>query len=423
MQPKKLLLLTVFMTTNILFISSQIITIDECQEKAEANYPAVVQYGIIEKTKEYNISNANRAYLPQGILSAQGTWQSDVTGIDLNITGVEIPTIDRDQFRIVAEFNQLIWDGGRVSAQKKSIEANAELEKKQLGNEIYTLRERVNNIYFSVLLIKEQLNQLRVLEKELQRNYDNVQVYAQNGMANQTDLNVIKVEQLKTGQQRINLESNLEAYVGMLSILIGEQLNSDVVFVKPNSESTLVSSVINRPEMKMFEAQEKAVESQKMLLNARIMPTIGAFAQGGYGKPGLNMFDNEFTPFFLGGVRVSWNFGNLYTLKNDKAKIDLQKSTVNSQRATFMHNLNVVIPQQQLEIEKFRKTMQDDDEIIRLQTQIRETVEVKVENGTMTVSDLMKEINSEESVKQAKCLHEIQYLMSVYTLKYTVNQN
>ena len=210
MQPKKLLLLTVFMTTNILFISSQIITIDECQEKAEANYPAVVQYGIIEKTKEYNISNANRAYLPQGILSAQGTWQSDVTGIDLNITGVEIPTIDRDQFRIVAEFNQLIWDGGRVSAQKKSIEANAELEKKQLGNEIYTLRERVNNIYFSVLLIKEQLNQLGVLEKELQRNYNNVQVYAQNGMANQTDLNVIKVEQLKTGQQRINLESNLE---------------------------------------------------------------------------------------------------------------------------------------------------------------------------------------------------------------------
>jgi len=173
----------------------------------------------------------------------------------------------------------------------------------------------------------------------------------------------------------------------------------------------------------MFEAQEHAIESQRSLLNAKIKPTIGAFAQGGYGKPGLNMFDNEFTPYFLGGVSVSWNFSNLYTLKADRKKIDLQKLAINSQRDTFLQNLNIVIPQQQIEIEKFRKIMQDDDEIIRLQTQIRETAERKVENGTMTVSDLIKEINAEEAVKQAKTLHEIQFLMSVYSLKYTINQN
>ncbi|MFA6886337.1 MAG: TolC family protein, partial [Fermentimonas sp.] len=216
---------------------------------------------------------------------------------------------------------------------------------------------------------------------------------------------------------------NLEAYIQMLSVLTGEELNSDNVFIKPETESSLILPVINRPELKVFEAQENAIESQKSLLNTRMMPTIGAFAQGGYGKPGLNMFDNEFKPYFSGGVRVSWNFGNLYTLKNDRKKIDLQKSAVNSQRETFLHNLNIVIPQQQIEIEKFKKTMQDDDEIIRLQTQIRQTAEVKVENGTMTVSDLMKEINAEESAKQAKLLHEIQFLMSVYSLKYTTNQN
>jgi outer membrane protein TolC len=423
MRLKTLLLLIVLILVNTLFVAGQTITIDDCQEKAEANYPAIARYDIIEKTKDFNIANANKAYLPQGTLSAQGTWQSDVTSIDLNMPGVEIPTIDQDQYKIVAELNQVIWDGGRVSAQKQSMQANAELEKKQLDNEIYTLRERVNNLYFGILLMKEQLNQLEILEKELQRNYDNVQVYAQNGLANVTDLNVVKVEQLKTGQQRINLESNLDAYIQMLSVLIGEELNSDLVFTKPDPENTLILPVINRPELKIFEAQENAIESQKSLLNAKIKPTIGAFAQGGYGKPGLNMLDNEFTPYFLGGVRVSWNFSNLYTLKADRKKIDLQKLAVNSQRDTFLQNLNIAIPQQQIEIEKFRKTMLDDDEIIRLQTQIRETAEIKVENGTMTVSDLMKEINAEEVVKQAKTLHEIQFLMSVYSLKYTINQN
>ncbi len=423
MQLKTLLLCIILFSASTLYAYGQIITIDECQDKAVANYPAIVRYDIIEKTKEFNIANASKAYLPQGTLSAQGTWQSDVTSFQLDMPGLQIPTIDQDQYRFVAELNQLIWDGGRVSAQKNSLEANAELEKRKLNNEIYTLRERVNNLYFGILLMREQLNQLGILEDELQRNYDNVQIYVQNGLANETDLNVVRVEQLKASQQRVSIESNLEAYIQMLSVLIGEQLDSDIIFVKPDPESTLILPVINRPEMLMFEAQDNAIESQKSLLNARVMPTIGAFAQGGYGKPGLNMFDNEFTPYFLGGVRLSWNFSNLYTLKNDRRKIDLQKSAVNSQRETFLQNLNIVIPQQQIEIEKFRKTMQHDEEIISLQTQIRKTAEVKVENGTMTVSDLIKEINAEEFAKQAKVLHEIQFLMSVYSLKYTTNQN
>jgi outer membrane protein TolC len=423
MQLKTLLLLFFLLSAKAFYVLSQTITIDDCHKKAEANYPAIIRFDIIEKTKEYNIANANKAYLPQGTLSANGTWQSDVTSIPIEMPGLQIPTIDKDQYRIVAELNQIIWDGGRVSAQKRSLEANAELDKSQLKNEIYTIIERVNNLYFGILLMKEQLNQLAILEGQIQRNYKDVQTYIQNGLANETDLNIIRVEQLKTGQQRVNMESNLEAYIQMLSVMIGEQLNSDFIFVKPNPVTSLTIDVINRPEILMFEAQQNALESQKSLLSAKIMPTIGLFAQGGYGKPGLNMFDNEFTPYFLGGVRLSWNFSNLYTLKSDKRKIDLQKSAVNSQRETFIQNLNIIIPQQQIEIDKFRKTMKDDDEIIRLHTQIRKVAETKVENGTMSVSDLMKELNAEESAKQAKVLHEIQFLMSVYSLKYSTNQN
>ncbi len=428
MRYRLLLILLVFLGFNNGFASVkvesiQILSIDEAHKKAEANYPAIAGYDIIERTKEFNISNANKAYLPQGTLSAQGTWQSEVIEIPINMPGIEVPSIDQDQFRIVAELNQLIWDGGRISAHKKSLEANAEVQKKQLDNEIYSLRERVNNLYFGILLMKGRLSQQDILEKELQRNYDNVKVYIQNGLANEGDLNVVKVEQLKAGQQRIQIESSLEAYLQMLSVLIGEKLSVSTKFIKPDSTTTIISPVIRRPELAMFEAQNHAAESQKSLLNSSLMPTIGAFAQGGYGKPGLNMFNNEFSPYFMGGVRISWNFGNIYTLKNDKKKIDLQKMSVNSQRDTFLHNLNMVIPQQQIEIEKFRKTMQDDEEIINLHSQIREASEIKVENGTMTVSDLMKDINAEEAAKQAKMLHEIQYLMSIYSLKHTTNQN
>jgi len=411
---------------NSSLVSSQVITLDEIQKKAESNYPAVAQYGIIEKTKDFSISNANRAFLPQGTLSAQATWQSDVTHIDIDLPEgmppLEIPVPDQDQYRVVAELNQLIWDGGNVSAQKKSLKANAELEKKQLETEIYALRERVNNLYFGILLMKGNLQQQEILESELQRNYKNVQTYVQNGVANEADLSAVKVEQLKAGQQRIQLESTLDAYVRMLSVLAGESLDKDMTFTKPDPDAELMSPSINRPELKMFDAQEVAIESQRSLLKARNMPKLGAFAQGGYGKPGLNMFDTDFSPYFSGGIRLTWNFSNLYTLNNDKKKIDLQRQKVNIQRETFLYNLNTQIPQQQMEIEKYRRTMTDDNEIIRHQTLIREAAEVKVENGTLTVSDLMKEINTEEAVKQAKRLHEIQYLMSIYSLKHTINQ-
>jgi outer membrane protein TolC len=411
---------------NSSLVSSQVITLDEIQKKAESNYPAVAQYGIIEKTKDFSISNANRAFLPQGTLSAQATWQSDVTHIDIDLPEgmppLYFPVPDQDQYRVVAELNQLIWDGGNVSAQKKSLKANAELEKKQLETEIYALRERVNNLYFGILLMKGNLQQQEILESELQRNYKNVQTYVQNGVANEADLSAVKVEQLKAGQQRIQLESTLDAYVRMLSVLAGESLDKDMTFTKPDPDAELMSPSINRPELKMFNAQEVAIESQRSLLKARNMPKLGAFAQGGYGKPGLNMFDTDFSPYFSGGIRLTWNFSNLYTLNNDKKKIDLQRQKVNIQRETFLYNLNTQIPQQEMEIEKYRKTMTDDNEIIRHQTLIREAAEVKVENGTLTVSDLMKEINTEEAVKQAKRLHEIQYLMSIYSLKHTINQ-
>ena len=399
----------------------QVVTLDECQAMARDNYPAVARFSIIEQSKNYTLSNANRAYLPQLSLEGRATYQSDVITIPLDMPGLEIPVPDKDQYQIVAQANQVIWDGGKIAANKEMIKAGAEAEKKQLETEIYTLRERVDGLYFGILLMQEQLKLQTVLEDELQRNRQRVASYIDNGIANEADLSSVKIEQLKAKQQRIEMESAQTAYLQMLSILTGAELDNNTEFVKPSIEANSSLVVINRPELALFTAQEATIDAQTMNLKSGVMPVIGAFAQGGYGKPGLNMLQNEFDAFFLGGVKLSWNIGNLYTLKNSIKSNDLKKLTIDTQRDTFIHNLNMQISQQQNEIDKYRKTMEDDEEIIRLQQQIKDAAEAKVANGTMTVSDMLRELTALEMAKQAKLLHEVQHINSIYKLKNSTN--
>lgn len=335
--------------------------------------------------------------------------------------GLEIPVPDKDQYQIVAQANQIIWDGGKIVANKELIKAGAETEKKQLETELYTLRERVNGLYFGILLMQEQLKLQTVLEDELQRNHERVSSYIDNGIANEADLSSVKIEQLKAKQQRIEMESAQLAYLQMLSILTGAELDNNTQFVKPPIQTNSSLVAINRPELDLFKAQEATIDAQTVGLKSGVMPVIGAFAQGGYGKPGLNMLQNEFDLFFMGGVKLSWNIGNFYTLKNSIKSNELKKLSIDTQRDTFIHNLNMQISQQQNEIDKFRKTMEDDEEIIRLQQQIKDAAEAKVANGTMTVSDMLKELTALEMAKQAKLLHEVQHINSIYKLKNSTN--
>ena len=420
MKPIKFLLLALLFFS-LLEARAQTVTLEECQTMARENYPAISRFSIIEQSKNYTLANANKAYLPQLSLEAKATYQSDVITIPLDMPGIEIPVPDKDQYQIVAQANQIIWDGGKIAAKKEMIEAGAVVEEKTLETELYSLRERVNQLYFGILLVQEQLKQQVVMEEELQRNHDIVESYVENGIANQADLSTVKIEMLKAGQQRIQMESAQTAYLQMLSILIGNKISKETEFVKPSVSNDNSSVIIKRPELELFSAQEATIDAQTNELKSTIMPAIGAFVQGGYGKPGLNMLQNEFDAFFLGGVKLSWNFGSLYTYKNSVRSNELKKLNIDTQRDTFTHNLNMQISQQQNEIEKYRKTMKDDEEIIRLQQQIKDAAEAKVENGAMTVSDMLKELTALDMAKQAKLLHEIQHINSIYTLKNTTN--
>lgn len=415
----------VFSLSFILFVSGMYgqVTLEECQRKTQDNYPLVRQYGLVEKTKEYNLENAARGYLPQFALSAKASYQSEVTEIPVKLPGVDLKGLPKDQYQVMLELQQKIWDGGGVRMKKKQTTAEAEVEKEKLNVDMYALNSRVNDLYFGILLLDEQLKQNALLQDELERNYRQISAYVENGIANQADLDAVKVEQLNTRQKRVELVSSRSAYLKMLSLLIGEELSQETVLEKPVPQSSdiLAVSEIRRPELSLFDAQGAGLQVQEKALNVRHLPQLGLFVQGAYGNPGLNMLKNEFSPYYIAGVRLSWNFGSLYTLKNDRRVIENKRQQLDTNRDVFLFNTRLEMTQQDQAIRSLEKQMQDDNEIIRLRTNIRKSAEAKVANGTLTVTEMLRELTNESLARQSKALHEIQRLMGIYQLKYTTN--
>lgn len=414
----------IFSFSFLLFLSGIYgqVTLEECQRKTQDNYPLIRQYGLVEKTKEYNLENAAKGYLPQFALSARASYQSEVTELPIQIPSVEIKGLPKDQYQVMLELQQKIWDSGGIRMQKKQVTAAAEVEREKLNVDMYALNSRVNDLYFGILLLDEQLQQNGLLQEELERNFRQITAYVQNGIANQSDLNAVKVEQLDARQKRIELSSSRVAYLSMLSLLMGEELDQKVDLEKPVPEKNLsAASEIRRPELSWFDAQGAGLRVQEKALNVRHLPQLGLFVQGAYGNPGLNMLKNEFSPFYIAGVCMSWNFGSLYTLKNDRRVIENRRQQLESNRDVFLFNTRVQMTQQEQAIRSMEKQMQDDDEIIGLRTRIRQAAEVKVANGTLTVTEMLRELTNESLARQTKAMHEVRLLMDIYQLKYTTN--
>lgn len=407
------------------------LTVEACHEKARANYPLVKQYGLIEQTRDYTVSNAARGYLPRFSLSAKATYQSEVTKVPVTIPGMTIEGLNKDQYQAVAEVNQTIWDGGNIRSQKRLAEAGAEVAVQQLNVDLYALDDRVNQLFFGILLLAEQLKQNVLLYEELQRNFDRVTAYITNGIANSADLDAVKAEQLTVLQNRTELLATREAYERMLAFMIGvlpgqsgteEKVVLDLV-TPVIGEAGVLPGIdgMKRPELELFGAMFRQLEERRRMITVGNMPQLGFFVQGGYGNPGLNMLKNEFSPWYVGGVRLSWNFGGLYTKKNENKLITVEQDNVDLQKEVFLFNTNLQVTQENADIIKIRELMKRDDELIALRDNIKASAEAKVANGTLSVIELLREINVGEQARQTKMLHGIQLLMAIYKQKNTLN--
>ncbi len=401
-------------------ISQAQITLESCQQQARENYPLVRQYELLQLAEKYTLSNVAKGNLPQISLSGKISYQSEATTFPFEIPGLGIKGLPKDQYQALVEIKQNVWDGGKIRHQKAQVKAVTEENARQLDTSMYALEERVNQVFFGILLLDEQRTQNKLLEEELVRNLKTVEAYRMNGTANDADVDAVQVEILQTKQQRIQLENNRTAYLRMLSLLTGKEFPAQAQLIRPEPVAT-TSSGFNRPELRWYEAQEQTVAIQRKGLQSGYLPSFSLFAQGAYGNPGLDILKDKFRAYYLVGARFTWNFGSLYTLKNDRKKLDNQLQKIQNGRDLFLFHTQLQVAEEDGTIQSLRQQMKKDEEIIRLRENIRRSAQAKVANGTLSVSDMLKEITAENLARQAKAVHEVQLLMHLHQRKHLTN--
>ena len=407
-------------------------TLEECQQAAERNYPLIRQYGLIEKTTELTVANIRKGWLPQVSASAQATYQSDVVAFPEQMQavyqqmGLNMKGLTKDQYRVGIDVSQTIYDGGAISSQKAVARGQGKVQAAQNEVNIYNVRKRVNEMYFSLLMLDEQILLNHDLQELFRGNEQKLASMVRQGTAAESDLQNVKAERLNVVQQATSLESQKRMLQRMLSTFCGIEVKE---VAKPALQASTLTSpqreAVARPEMRLFDAQLNLADAQEKALNSAMMPKLGLFAQGFYGYPGLNMFEDmmrrDWSLNGIIGARLTWNIGALYTRKNDKAKLQLQRDMTESNREVFLFNNNLEQIQQNEDIARFQKLMADDEEIITLRSAVRKAAESKLSHGIIDVNDLVREINAENAARVQQSMHEIEMLKQIYDNKFTTN--
>lgn len=407
------------------------ISLEECYTLARNNYPLVRQYELTEAMSRYSFENAAMGYVPQISVGAQATLQSDVTEFPeafnnlLALAGVDMKGLSHDQYKVQLDISQTIWDGGYSKAQREAVKAQAEVSRLTLDKDIDALKTRINQMYFGILVMEENIRTSLYMDTLMTANLEIVESAVRNGTALASDTDNIRVELLSLRQQRRQLESAVRTYKDMLAIMIGRRIEDGEVFDKP--EVVLVDTSLNkRTELLLFDARIREIELQKKMLDVSVMPKFAFFAQGWYGKPGLNIFDDMVYDRMswngIAGITFKWNISGFYTRKNDLRSIDLSQRSVELQRDAFKWNSDLQQTQIQNEIDRMYEMKASDDEIVRLRESVRKVSESKYRNGIITVNDLLRDIMNENKAKVERSRHELELLKNIYDLKVVLNQ-
>lgn len=420
----KVLILSLIASASV----AQAQTLDECQRAAEKHYPIIKRYDLIAKTTDLTVKNIQKGWLPQVTAAAQATYQSAVAEWPDHLqsmfqqVGLKMKGLRKDQYKLSIDVQQPIYDGGAISGQRKIASQEGKVQEAENEVNLYQVRRRVNELYFSLLLLNEQIKLNDDVKALLQSSEQKLSAMVKGGTAATSDYENVRAERLSAEQANESLKAQKLMLSRILSVFCGIEI---IHLQKPQALDATVSAN-TRPEMRLFDNQLRLSEVQEKALDARLKPQLGLFAQGFYGYPGLNMFEDmmqhKWSLNGLVGVKLSWNIGALYTHKNDKARLRLQREQIENAREVFLFNNSIDEIQQKENINRYRKMMQNDDEIIDLRTHIRKAAESKLAHGIIDVNSLLREINNENAAKAQQAIHEIDMLKEMYNLKFTNNE-
>ena len=401
-------------------VNAQTLTLEECYDLAKQNYPLLKRHDLIAKTKEYNLQNAAKGWLPQIQIVGQATYQNDVIQFPIQLPNMTIEPVSKDQYKVYADVQQNIYDGGMIANQKKMATINSEIELQKTEVETDQLEMRINQIYFGILQTNEQLQQTELTKADLSNGLKKAEAQLENGVIFRSNVDVLKAQLVNIDQKQIELQSMKKSFVQMLSLFIQKNIDENATLVKP--EKILIQDENKRAELKLFDLQKLGLEQQKANINSKNYPKLGAFFQGGYGKPGFNMLKNEFDLFYIGGLRLNIPISGFYTRKNDLALVTIQQQEIEIQKENFIFNQQFQTIQNNNDLEKIQQLINKDNELVELRESIRNASLAQLENGVITTNDYLREVNELDRAKNQKITHEIQYLLTQYNLKAQLNQ-
>lgn len=334
---------------------------------------------------------------------------------------MSIPEIEKEQYKVYAELNQVIYDAGLISGQKKLTEAQNEIEQQSLEVELYKIKERVSQIYFGILLLNGQISQMSLVKKDLDEGLKKSETALKNGTVLRSNYESLKAEILKADQKIIELKNAKQAYLEALGIFINKQLKEDIVLLIPVTNG--VTNKITRPELDFYKAKSNAKSFQNRIINAKNSPKLNFFVNAGYGSPALNMLDPDADTYYIGGLKFIWPLTGLYNLSREKSLNKISIETIANQQETFLFNTKLQIAQQTREIEKYRLLLQTDEEIIALRENVTAASLLQLENGIITTSDYVREVNAADNARQSKLIHQIQLSMAQYNFNLITGNN
>lgn len=417
---KRYLLIACLLTGLGVRAQHAVYTLEKCYALARRNYPLIKKHDLIARSSNYSIENAGKGWLPQFSLAGQATYQSQTVDFQKVIgggPGVLIPPLSKDQYKIQAEVDQRIYDGGSIKNDKDMIQANEASQQQSLEVSLYQLNDRINQIYFSILLIDEQIRQNNINQLNFQSSADKAKAAYDNGTAYKSNVDEFLAEIATIDLLNIDARANRKAYTDMLAIFIGEPVDENTELIMP--PQVVTDPTIKRPELALYDLNKKIYDVQDKQLKTAYLPRFDAFVQGAYGRPTLNFIDNDFGGWYLGGVRMVWNLGSLYTLKNNRTNLRINKESVDVEKETFIYNTNLSLSKQSQDVMKYAALLKQDETIISLRSSVASAAKAQLNNGVVTVHDYIAKTNDENLAKQTKILHSIQLVQAQYQYKNT----
>jgi outer membrane protein TolC len=392
----------------------QRLTLDQCYEAARTQYPLLKQKSVLQQTGDLAVArlNTNRQ-LPQIALNGQATWQSDVTKIPLDLPNVNLPTLSKDQYKLTADISYALYDGNLTRLQIDQQRAQTATAQQQVEIELRGLKDQVNGLFMNALLTDDNLELTQTQRNDLLNRIEKLKAGVRFGTAAQTNVDVLQAEVLRNEQRLAELNASRRGLRDALHLLTNLPVGDSTRLVVDLPNAPVSSLILNRPELQFYKTQRALFDAQLRLADNAAKPRLSLFAQPGVGRPGLNLLNNDFRAFFLGGLRLNWNISAAYTIRNTQETVRLNQQTADLQQAAFEQNLAVQLRQQQTDIDRIEAQISRDADIVALRERIRRASAVQLDNGVIAARDYATELDNETQARLNQKLHERQRLLAL----------